>query len=81
MTPERRNSSLLGNGGKQVSVEMYTHTTIEALPFIYNVEVNTLMQQQGNCYETVFSVCFVPKCYKEDSLKQCVFRGMDDRRR
>jgi hypothetical protein len=29
MTLERRNSSLLGNGGKQVTVEMNTQATIE----------------------------------------------------
>jgi hypothetical protein len=29
MTPEKRNSSLLGNGGKHVPAEMYTHAATE----------------------------------------------------
>jgi hypothetical protein len=33
MTPESRNSSLLGNGGKQVPVEIYKHSSIEELLF------------------------------------------------
>jgi hypothetical protein len=41
MMPERQNSSLLGNNGKQVSAEMYTHATIEEPPFACNTQVNT----------------------------------------
>jgi hypothetical protein len=40
MMPESRNNSLLGNGGKQVTAEMYTQATIEELPFLCNGEVN-----------------------------------------
>jgi hypothetical protein len=29
MTPDTQNNSLLGNGGKQVPAEMYTHTITE----------------------------------------------------
>jgi hypothetical protein len=43
MTPESLNSSLLGNGGKQVPAEMYTHTTIEELQFLCNGELNTYL--------------------------------------
>jgi hypothetical protein len=39
--PESRNNSLLGNGSKQVPAEMYTHATIEELPFLCNGEVDT----------------------------------------
>jgi hypothetical protein len=31
MTPERRNNSLLDNGGRQVLAEMYKHATTEEL--------------------------------------------------
>jgi hypothetical protein len=41
--PESQNSSLLGNSGKQVPAEMYTHETIEELPFLCNGKVNTLL--------------------------------------
>jgi hypothetical protein len=34
MTPEIRNSSLLDNGSKGVPAEMYTHATIQELPFL-----------------------------------------------
>jgi hypothetical protein len=40
MTTESRNSSLLDKGGKEVSMEMYTHATIE-LRFLCKGEVNT----------------------------------------
>jgi hypothetical protein len=39
MTPEKWNTSLLGNGGKQVPVEMNTHPAIEELPFLCNGKV------------------------------------------
>jgi hypothetical protein len=55
MTPEYRNSSLLGNGDKQVPAKVYTHTTIE-LPFLCNGEVNTPLQKEKNCYEKGFYV-------------------------
>jgi predicted nucleic acid-binding Zn ribbon protein len=32
MTPESQKNSLLGNGGKQVPAEKYTHATIKELP-------------------------------------------------
>jgi hypothetical protein len=35
MTPESRNSLLIGNGGKQVTAEMYTHGTIEEFLCFY----------------------------------------------
>jgi hypothetical protein len=40
MTPENLNSSLLGNGGKQVPAEMYTQATVEELRFLCNGELN-----------------------------------------
>jgi hypothetical protein len=41
MKSEGRNSSLLGNSGKQVPAEMYTHAKTEELPLLCNSEVNT----------------------------------------
>jgi hypothetical protein len=41
MIAESWNSSLLGNGGKQVPAEMHMHATVEELPFLCNGAVNT----------------------------------------
>jgi hypothetical protein len=49
MKPERRDSSLLGNGGKQVPAEMHTHAAIKEPPSVFNGELNTPLQQQKNC--------------------------------
>jgi hypothetical protein len=42
-TAESRKSLLQVNGCKEVPAEMYTHETIEELPFLYNGKVNTLL--------------------------------------
>jgi hypothetical protein len=51
MTPESRNSSLLGNGSKQAPAEMYTCTIVDELPFLCNGKVNasvTIEELLGN---------------------------------
>jgi hypothetical protein len=51
MTPENRNNSLLGNGGKQVPADIYGHATIEELRFPCDGEVNssvTIEELLGN---------------------------------
>jgi hypothetical protein len=40
MTPESRNSSLLGKGDKRVPSKVYMQATIDELHFIWNGEVN-----------------------------------------
>jgi hypothetical protein len=57
MTAENWSSSLLGNGVKQVPAEIYTHVTIEEIPFLCNGSVKT---QSGYCWK----LCFIFGPYK-----------------
>jgi hypothetical protein len=41
MTPESKNSSLLGNGSVNRFPQIYTNATTEELPFLCNGEVTT----------------------------------------
>jgi hypothetical protein len=63
MTPESQNNSLLGNGSKQVPVEVYRYATIEELPFLCNGLANTKL---GVLLETAFSIRSVQSGYKEE---------------
>jgi hypothetical protein len=53
MTPESRNSTLLGNGGKQFPAEMNTHATIEEPVCKQRIGEYTTI---GVLLETLFSV-------------------------
>jgi hypothetical protein len=67
MTSERWNSSLLGNGGKQVPEETYTHITIEKLlNYRDNFTLPFLLMEQKT-YSKLVSVN-----YNEDARAACV---------
>jgi hypothetical protein len=63
MTPESRNSSLLGNGGKQVPAEINTQATIQEPLSRQRISKYTKI---GVLMGTVFSLWSVQSGYKEE---------------
>jgi hypothetical protein len=59
MTPDTRNSSFLGNSGKQVPAEMYMHAKTEPVSKKRIGKLTTT----GVLLETVFSIWSVQSCY------------------